>query len=485
MNQQELKPIKKGKTWIDNIAYETEEYSTSAPCYCTRCRKTTNEKKVFYYYNRGMRMKICPKCFKSIETKHKGKSKKSQTVTNTTKASKAKKKQYNENFEKNIVITDPTITIAFGDDFKMSLIEVYFKNQNLYNKILTGGKPYYYKTTDEIKSFLKSNRKIAKKKGVEIAIEQLIELWRKNHRVVEDPISSEIQNLIELTLKKEIIWQEELNFQSRYTVEQKFFAKKGNNEYRITISGHRNIDNEMKTALYVQKKNKDGKTSNYGKKTSLKIYNAVRSVGVLKKENINSSVSNSKKEKEKKIIAINSNDFVVRTNLFKCYHNEHKVEEIIGIVKVIDRFGVEREKRIPCAYCPECKCFFMLISEYKKLSSFGIILCQLIDKDEYYQNGNLNSFNYSSESLLMINGYNVKANNGLTEAQRHAILKNIIENRILTPHRIVSYLDMFIAQKTHMPQYKEAVDKWKKDRNYVLNYKNAEKRTVKIESIKR
>jgi len=44
---------------------------------------------------------------------------------------------------------------------------------------------------------------------------------------------------------------------------------------------------------------------------------------------------------------------------------------------------------------------------------------------------------------------------------------------------------MFIDQKVHMPQYKEAVEKWKIDRNYVLNYKNAEKRTVKIESIKR
>jgi len=65
------------------------------------------------------------------------------------------------------------------------------------------------------------------------------------------------------------------------------------------------------------------------------------------------------------------------------------------------------------------------------------------------------------------------------------ILKNIIKNRVLTPHRIVSYLDMFIDQKVHMPQYKEAVEKWKIDRNYVLNYKNAEKRTVKIESIKR
>ena len=83
----------------------------------------------------------------------------------------------------------------------------------------------------------------------------------------------------------------------------------------------------------------------------------------------------------------------------------------------------------------------------------------------------------------MINGYNVKASSGLTEKQRIEILKNIIENKIMTPHRIVSYLDFFISQKQYMPQYSEAISKWKHDREFVLQYQNEQKREVEISRI--
>lgn len=119
-------------------------------------------------------------------------------------------------------------------------------------------------------------------------------------------------------------------------------------------------------------------------------------------------------------------------------------------------------------------------SVYKNISATGILLCQLIDEEIYYEKGILKNFNAASESLLMRNGYNVKANNGLTDMQRQVILSNIIDNKILSPHRIVSYIDMFISQKEHMPQYRNAVDKWKKDRAFVLSYKEQDKRVVTV-----
>ena len=91
----------------------------------------------------------------------------------------------------------------------------------------------------------------------------------------------------------------------------------------------------------------------------------------------------------------------------------------------------------------------------------------------------------SSESLLMRNGYNVKASIGLTDIQRQIILRNIMESQILTPHKIASYLDMFISQKKNLPQYKEAILKWQKDKRYVLDYDADDKRNVFIKSIKR
>lgn len=189
--------------------------------------------------------------------------------------------------------------------------------------------------------------------------------------------------------------------------------------------------------------------------------------------------------KLRKQIEINHGDFVVRTNLFRCFYKDHLVEEIIGLLKIITPQGKEVTDKVACAYCSKCNCYYMLTSEYNRVSQKGIILCQLIDKDDYYKTGTFNRMNRVNESLLMQNGYNVKANVGLTDIQRQMILESIMENNILTPHRIVSYIDTFILQKRNMPQYNNAVKKWELDKQFVLSYDNEHKREVEIKSIKR
>ncbi|HKM35967.1 MAG TPA: hypothetical protein VJY54_14660 [Lachnospiraceae bacterium] len=69
------------------------------------------------------------------------------------------------------------------------------------------------------------------------------------------------------------------------------------------------------------------------------------------------------------------------------------------------------------------------------------------------------------------------------EKSQEIYSKKVMDNKILVPHRIVSYLDMFISQKSNLPQYKEAVEKWKSDRAFILTYREGDKRTVKIERI--
>jgi hypothetical protein len=216
-----------------------------------------------------------------------------------------------------------------------------------------------------------------------------------------------------------------------------------------------------------------------------KLYDVVTSMAINEKKKNENSYINQKLFKCKiKEVPINSNDFLVRTNLFRCYYKEHLVEEIIGVVKIVTPKGDIREERVSCAYCPNCYCFYILNSQYDNLRKIGIILCQLIDKEDYYKFGKLNEFNVAKESLLMQNRYNVKANNGMTDIQLKIILKNIIDNKILSAHRISSYLDMFISQKKSMPQYSEAIQKWESDKRFVLEYKSNDKRIVNIDSIK-
>lgn len=55
------------------------------------------------------------------------------------------------------------------------------------------------------------------------------------------------------------------------------------------------------------------------------------------------------------ILKINAKDFVVRTHIFRCMHNNHKIENIDAIVAVTNEDGKQQECRISAGYCPRCK----------------------------------------------------------------------------------------------------------------------------------
>ena len=86
------------------------------------------------------------------------------------------------------------------------------------------------------------------------------------------------------------------------------------------------------------------------------------------------------KEEERKLIEkygyashINCVDFIVRTNLFKCFKN-HTVEDIAAEVTVVDRKGNIKYPKVYAAYCPNCNKYFIQQSTYDDLKHWGIIL---------------------------------------------------------------------------------------------------------------
>lgn len=72
------------------------------------------------------------------------------------------------------------------------------------------------------------------------------------------------------------------------------------------------------------------------------------------------------------------------------------------------------------------------------------------------------------KSILKMNGYSVSETDHLSEEQRHATLKRIIEEKILSKDRVVEYLDFFIEQKKGLDALEPAINKWKKDKEWVL-----------------
>lgn len=180
-------------------------------------------------------------------------------------------------------------------------------------------------------------------------------------------------------------------------------------------------------------------------------------------------------------------DFVVRSNTFHCIHNDHDTESITAVVKVMSNMSQIMKQEIPAGYCKECGIYFILESTYEKLLEQGVPLCRTIDVKTYRKNEQLGTLSLAKESILKQCGYNVSEKDDLTVQQRQKILIALIDNNILSEMDIISYLDFFINQHKSKENYKQAVNKWKADREYIIDYQAKEKaeRTVGISSIKR
>lgn len=183
----------------------------------------------------------------------------------------------------------------------------------------------------------------------------------------------------------------------------------------------------------------------------------------------NNSISKSNKNKSM-LTEIGLKDFVVRTNVFKCMHNKHKIDNIVAMIN-IDNDGKREQIKISAGYCNECKVYFILNSTYQALKNKGLILCRITDEKSYLKGNYANGIRLAKESILMQYGYNTSQTKGLSATGRQKILAVIIDNKIMSKSEIISYLDFFINQRSSQARMELAISKWETDREFVENYK--------------
>ena len=163
-------------------------------------------------------------------------------------------------------------------------------------------------------------------------------------------------------------------------------------------------------------------------------------------------------------------DFVVRTNVFKCMHNKHKIDNVDALMN-LDIDGKVQQIRVSAGYCSQCKVYFILDSTYQNLKRKGIILCRVSDEKAYAKNGYVNEMHLAQESLLMQYGYSVSQMEDLSSTRRQKILAILIDNGIMSKSEIISYLDFFIRQRSSDSRMEIAISKWETDREFVEEYR--------------
>lgn len=108
-----------------------------------------------------------------------------------------------------------------------------------------------------------------------------------------------------------------------------------------------------------------------------------------------------------------------------------------------------------------------------------------IDRDEFYQmtrsyprrrmmielydaNDNVITFG-DGESFLHFLGYNVRANNGLSDNDRKELLYHIVKNNYLSKFEIISHLQKEAQKRSNQDNMMDAVEKWESDIRYLSN----------------
>lgn len=178
-------------------------------------------------------------------------------------------------------------------------------------------------------------------------------------------------------------------------------------------------------------------------------------------------------------------DFVVHSNVFKCMHNGHTLENITAITNVMGKSNVLKTTRVSAGYCRKCNTYFIMDNDFKRLKAQGQLFCRMVDYKTYTGKNIIgNRMALANESILMQYGYNVSQLTDLTSKQRQAILAMLIDCKIMTKSEINSYLSFFIRQRQkQQDKYEVAIEKWSEDRAFVSKYREGSFRKVHIESI--
>lgn len=275
--------------------------------------------------------------------------------------------------------------------------------------------------------------------------------------------------LIRRTCKEELIWKEiigsKLEGKVYFAVDPKnknkmllhCYTENGSSFYRFYVNGKLNTIGGIQQYLEMMIL-----------KTTPKVSKCTNLEGLYSVNSSPNPYPNTKKQ-----MKIKYKNLVVRSNIFKCMHDKHVIEDVDAIVTIINK-NIEIEQVIVAAgYCKQCDIFFMLESTYQQLRKKGSVIFRAVEENGYLNQAYLNGNTLAQESILMQFGYSVSKTEGLTDNQRQKILSFLVEQHVLTKNEIISYLDFFIRQRKN-DKYADAIKKWTKDRNYIRSYKTGE-----------
>lgn len=161
-----------------------------------------------------------------------------------------------------------------------------------------------------------------------------------------------------------------------------------------------------------------------------------------------------------------------------CKRQGHQILSATGIISNKLREPI----KINANFCPQCGKYFISYDEYsyyRKL--YGIVLGNFKISTSPSSKAD---FELSAESPLHLNSYTVSLSSNMSQTDRQAILRYIIDEGLLSKAEVISYLNGFINLNGKKASNASAVSRWKDDLDWVRNYQINEQQTFFISGIK-
>lgn len=173
--------------------------------------------------------------------------------------------------------------------------------------------------------------------------------------------------------------------------------------------------------------------------------------------------------------------YFYKANCIKCKQRHNN--QIISATAMI---MAKSDERVPInvEYCTKCKKFFMaysLFEMYRKKYKFLIVKLQKVTDNGEFPSNYGGGLYQADMSPLRLAGYSVSFAEGLSPTERHQLLANIIREGILPKYKVIDYLRYFISMNEDRNQMELAVQKWKEDLLFVLNYRLNEQPAQEID----
>lgn len=155
----------------------------------------------------------------------------------------------------------------------------------------------------------------------------------------------------------------------------------------------------------------------------------------------------------------------IHKNHIKCQRDNHHIVSATAILTGLNH----REISLNVNYCKKCKMFFMNYTTYEMYrEKYGVLLGHL--RMDSYSESMHDGQILADESPLKLCGYSVNQKDGYTNSTREYIISQIIDKVIMTKSEVVRYLEYFIGMNGKKRGNELALEKWKADLKFTLNY---------------